>query len=74
VITSAEQRPQRSAAARIGRALGAIALMILVAAIVAGVILLVTDAGQQTDLGQVIEREVNEQIERLEAIVRENAQ
>jgi serine/threonine-protein kinase len=74
VITSAEQRPQRSAAARIGRALGAIALMILVAAIVAGVILLVTDAGQQTDLGQVIERGVNEQIERLEAIVRENAQ
>ena len=48
--------------------------MILVAAIVAGVILLVTDAGQQTDLGQVIERGVNEQIERLEAIVRENAQ
>ena len=74
VITSAEQRPRRSAAARIGRALGAIALMILVAAIVAGVILLVTDAGQQTDLGQVIERGVNEQIERLEAIVRENAQ
>ena len=74
VITSAEQRPQRSAAARIGRALGAIALMILVAAIVAGVILLVADAGQQTDLGQVIERGVNEQIERLEAIIRENTQ
>ncbi len=72
VITPAEQ-PPRSLAARIGRALGALGLMLLVAAIVAGVILLVTDAGQQTDLGQVIENSVNDQIERLEDIIRENS-
>ena len=73
VITPAEQRPQRSAAARIGRAFGAILLMAIVAAIVAGLILLVTDAGQQTDLGQVIESSVNDQIQRLEDIIRENS-
>ncbi len=73
VITPAEQRPQRSAATRIGRAFGAILLMAIVAAIVAGLILLVTDAGQQTDLGQVIESSVNDQIQRLEDIIRENS-
>jgi len=73
VITPTDRPPRRSAASRIGRALGAVLLMIIVAAIVAGVILLVADSGQQTDLGQVIENGVNKQIQTLEDIIRENS-
>jgi serine/threonine-protein kinase len=73
VITPGDQPPRRGTAARIGRGVGAVALMLLVAAIVAGVILLVTGAGQQTDLGQVLENSVDGQIQRLEEIIRENS-
>ena len=73
VITQPRKPRKRSAAARIGRGLGAVVLMLVVAAIVAGLILLLTDAGSQTDLGRVLEDGVNQQIDRLEEIIRDNA-
>ena len=73
VITPGDaRRPKRPAAARIGRALGALLLMIVVAAIVAGVILLIASNGGRGDVGQAIEDGVDQQIDRLEQIVREN--
>lgn len=65
---------RRSAASRIARALGALILIAALAAVVAAVILLVTDAGRGTDVGQAIDDTVGDQITRLENLIRDNSQ
>ncbi len=74
------QRPSRPAPKKRSgfgtfmRTLGALLLIAVLAAIIVAVVLLVTDAGQQTDLGQLLKDNVNEQIDELEAFIEENTQ
>jgi serine/threonine protein kinase len=63
----------RSVLGRIASAIGAILLIALVAAIVAGAILLVTDAGSNTDVGKFIGDTVDDSIQKLEEFIRENS-
>ncbi|HKJ35673.1 MAG TPA: protein kinase [Solirubrobacterales bacterium] len=80
---AAPARPQRRAAAqppkkrrsvmsRLASAIGAIILIALVAGLVAAVILLVTDAGSNTDVGQFIGDTVDQTINNIEQFIREN--
>ena len=72
VITPGKSARGRATASRAGRMLGAVLLMIVVAAVVAGLILLATGSSGDADLGQVIENDVGDQINRLEQIIRDN--
>jgi eukaryotic-like serine/threonine-protein kinase len=68
-------RPRRrSAAGRIFRVLGVLILIVLIAGVIAGAVLLLTDAGQNTDPGELIKQELNEQIQKLEDFIQENTQ
>ncbi len=51
---------KRSVAGRVGRTIGALALIAILAAVIAAVVLLVTDAGSQTDVGQFLDSLPNE--------------
>ena len=44
----------------------------LLAAVIAAVVLLVTDAGQDTDLGRIISDEIDQQIDNLKEAIRDN--
>ncbi|HSF02980.1 MAG TPA: hypothetical protein VLA62_08215, partial [Solirubrobacterales bacterium] len=67
----ARARPRRSLAGRLGSAIGMILLIALLAAVIAAIVLLTTDAGQNTDL---IKDTVGEQVDVLRDLVRENTQ
>ena len=68
-------RPKRrSAAGRLFRVIGILLLIALLAAVIAGAVLLLTDAGQNTDPGELIKQELNEQIQKIEDFIRENTQ
>jgi eukaryotic-like serine/threonine-protein kinase len=56
------------------RMLGALLLIAVLAAIIVAVVLLVTDAGQQTDIGGLLRDSVDEQIQSLEDFIRDNTQ
>jgi serine/threonine protein kinase len=56
------------------RLVGALLLIGILAAIVVAVVLLVTDAGQQTDIGELLRDSVDEQIQSLEDFIRDNTQ
>jgi hypothetical protein len=58
----------------VARAIFLVLLLALVAAIVAGVVILATDAGQSTDIGDLLQDEVDVQIDRLEDYIRENTE
>lgn len=69
----APSRPsKRSAGSRLMRFVGVLILIALLAALIAGVVLLLTDAGQDTDIGQVISQEIDDQIQNLEDLIRDN--
>ena len=71
----ARQAPRkRSAFGTLMRTLGALLLVAVLAAIIVAVVLLVTDAGQQTDLGELIKDNVDEQLQQLETFIEENTQ
>jgi eukaryotic-like serine/threonine-protein kinase len=72
VITPAESRPRQSALGRLGRGLGVIVVIAVLAALIAGVVLLITDAGQETDLGQLIKDNLQDQVQALEDFLRES--
>jgi serine/threonine-protein kinase len=57
--------PRRSSAGRFLRVIGILLVIAVIAAIIAGVVLLVTDAGQSTDVGQLIKDQLNDQINSL---------
>jgi serine/threonine-protein kinase len=72
---AAPAEPQkRSAGSRFMRALGVVLLIALLAAVIAAVVLLVSDAGQDTDLGKIISEELNEQIDNIKEVIRDNLQ
>ena len=73
VITPAASKPRRSALGRLARGLGLLALIGVLAAVIAAVVLLITDAGQQTDLGQLIKDNLQEQVQALEDFLSDNA-
>ena len=70
----AAQPKKRSHAGRLGRALGILILIAILAAIIAGAVLLLTDAGQDTDIGQLIKDGLEDQIQTLEDFIRENTE
>jgi hypothetical protein len=74
VITPAEAPKRRSALGSLGRGLGVLLLIGVLAAVIAGAVLLLTDAGQDTDLGNLIKNEVNEQVDSLRDLIEDNTQ
>jgi eukaryotic-like serine/threonine-protein kinase len=74
VITPAEAPKRRSALGSLGRGLGVLLLIGVLAAVIAGAVLLLTDAGQDTDLGDLIKNEVNEQVDSLRELIEDNTQ
>jgi eukaryotic-like serine/threonine-protein kinase len=68
----ARQRP--SAFGRIARALGILLLIAVLAGVIAGAVLLLTDAGQSTDLGVDLRDEINQQIDAIKDFIRNNTQ
>jgi serine/threonine-protein kinase len=66
--------PRKSAGGRIMRALGIVILIALLAGVIAAAVLLVTDAGQNTDIGIEIKQQLQDQIQNLEDFVRDNTQ
>ena len=56
------------------RAIGVLLLIAILAAIVAGAVLLLTDAGQHTDLGQTIKDNLNDQIQAIKDFIQQNTQ
>ena len=72
---AAQRAPrQRSGGARVLRAIGVLLLIAILAAIVAGGVLLLTDAGQDTDLGQTIKDNLNDQIQAIKDFIQQNTQ
>ncbi|HYH61749.1 MAG TPA: protein kinase [Solirubrobacterales bacterium] len=66
----AQQKP--SGGSRFLRFMGVLFLIAVLAAIIAVVVLVATDAGQNTEIGNAISDEINEQIDRLEDLIRDN--
>jgi eukaryotic-like serine/threonine-protein kinase len=68
-------QPQKaSGGSRFLRALGVLFLVAILAAVIAIVVLVATDAGQNTDLGEFISDEINDQIDKLKELVSDNTQ
>jgi serine/threonine-protein kinase len=65
---------RRSAFGTVMRTLGALLLIAILAAIIVAVVLLVTDAGQNTDIGELLRDTVDDQIQSLEDFIRENSE
>lgn len=72
---SARALPKRSLAGRVGRTIAALALIAILAAVIAAVVLLVTDAGRSTDVGQFLDglpSDLPEVANEVEDFIREN--
>jgi eukaryotic-like serine/threonine-protein kinase len=75
VAVPAPVRPaKRSGGSRFLRFLGVLLLVGILAAIIAIVVLALTDAGQNTDLGEFISDEINDQIDKLKQLIEDNTQ
>jgi serine/threonine-protein kinase len=74
VATPASSTGKRSAGRGFMRGIGILLIIGMLAALIAGVVLLVTDAGQDTDLGQLISDELDQQIDNLRDFVTQNLQ
>jgi len=72
-VAQQEER-SRSGAGGFMKALGAIVLIAIVAALVAAVILLATDAGSETELGQFVGDTVEESTQLISDFIQENSQ
>jgi hypothetical protein len=68
------QRSGRSAFSRLMRTLGILLLIAILAAIIAGAVLLLTDAGQNTNIGEAIKDNVHDQIQALSDLITGNSQ
>jgi eukaryotic-like serine/threonine-protein kinase len=73
VITPAEPR-KRSAFGRLMRVIGLLLLIAVLAGIIAGVVLLITDAGQSTDVGDFIKDNLDDAINSLRDFIQQNTQ
>ena len=67
-------KKSRSAFGTVMRTLGALLLIAVLAAIIVAVVLLVTDAGQNTDIGELLKDTVDDQVQSLEDFIRDNTQ
>jgi hypothetical protein len=74
VITPAEATARRSLGSRLLRGLGILVLIAVLAGLIAGAVLLLTDAGQSTDVGELIQDDLDQQIDKLQDFLRENTQ
>jgi hypothetical protein len=74
VARPAEARPRRSFMGHLMRVLGLLLLIGILAAVIAGVVLLVTDAGQNTDVGDFVKDQLNEQIDALRDFIEQQTQ
>jgi hypothetical protein len=63
---------KRSALGSIGRGLAVLLLIAVLAAVIAGAVLLLTDAGQETDLGNLLKDQVDQQIDSLRDFIEDN--
>ena len=73
VIQPASAKRKRSASS-IARGIFLILLLALVAAIVAGIVILSTNAGQSTDVGDLLQDQVDTQIDKLEQYIQDNTE
>ena len=70
---SARPAPRRrSAGARVLRAIGIVILIAVLAAIVATAVLVLTDAGQHTSLGESIKSNIDDQIQAIKDLIQNN--
>jgi eukaryotic-like serine/threonine-protein kinase len=74
VVTPVEPARRRSALGSVGRALAVLLLIGVLAAVIAGAVLLLTDAGQDTDLGSLLKEQVDQQIDSLRDFIEDNTQ
>jgi serine/threonine-protein kinase len=74
VITPTQARQKRTAGSRVLRTIGILLLIAILAAVIAGAVLLLTDAGQNTGVGQTIKDNLSDQINAIEDFVRQNTQ
>jgi serine/threonine protein kinase len=65
---------KRSAFGRMMRVLGLLLLIAALAGLIAGVVLLVTDAGQSTDVGDFIKDELNEQFDSIRDFIQDRTE
>jgi eukaryotic-like serine/threonine-protein kinase len=70
----AKARPRRSLASRLGSAIGIMLVIGLLAAVIAGVVLLTTDAGQNSSGGELIKDTVTDQVQTLEDFIDSHTQ
>ena len=69
---AAPARPRRSGAGRVMRFLGMLLLVAILAAVIAGIVLLVTNAGQNTDIGQFLKDNVSDQLTAAKQLIDEH--
>jgi eukaryotic-like serine/threonine-protein kinase len=65
---------RRSALGSLGRGLGVLLLIGVLAAVIAGAVLLLTDAGQNTDVGDLLQQELDQQIDSLRDFIQDNTE
>jgi serine/threonine-protein kinase len=71
-VARAAEPARRSMFGRAARAVGILLLIAVLAAVIAGAVLLLTDAGQDTDIGELIKQELSDQVQTLRDFVEEN--
>jgi eukaryotic-like serine/threonine-protein kinase len=74
VITPADARAKRSGFGRFARVIGILFLIAVLAAVIAAAVLLLTDAGQNTGVGEFIKQNLKDQIHAIEDFVRSHTQ
>jgi serine/threonine-protein kinase len=73
-VARAAEPQGRSAFARIARAVGILLLIAVLAAVIAGAVLLLTDAGQNTDIGELLKQELSDEVQTVKDFIQENTQ
>ena len=61
--------PRRSLASRLANVIGILLVIGLLAAVIAGIVLLTTNAGQNTETGDLIKNTVHDQIQTLQDFI-----
>jgi hypothetical protein len=74
VIAPADARAKPSAFGRFARGVGLLLLIAILAAVIAGAVLLLTNAGQNTGIGEFIKQNLNDQIQSIEDFIRAHTQ
>jgi serine/threonine-protein kinase len=69
-----QRGPRRSLASRLANAIGILLVIGLLAAVIAGIVLLATNAGQNTDAGDLIKNTVDDQINTLRDFINSHTQ